>query len=88
MTGQVIFKKTIESIKEIKMEKTKIRIGENGTTSVVFDGDVGIVCDDGCVYLVCQDTTWVVDSTTSYHVTPQHDFFSHFTLLVTLVKLG
>jgi hypothetical protein len=38
---------------------------ENGTAAVVSDGDVAIVCDDGCVNLACQDTTWVADSAAS-----------------------
>ncbi|KAJ7005746.1 hypothetical protein NC653_005156 [Populus alba x Populus x berolinensis] len=53
---------------------------ENGTTAVVFDGDVAIIYDDGCVNLACQDTTWIADSVASYHVTPRRDFYTSYTV--------
>ena len=70
MTSLSIFKKIVESIKEIKKGKDEDKNKENGTAVVVFDGDVAIVCNDGCVNLTCQDTTWVTDSAVFYHVTP------------------
>jgi hypothetical protein len=79
VTSLGIFKKTVESLKEIKRAKTKIKIERIVQTAVVFGGDVAIVCDDGCVNLVCQDSTWVADSTTFYHVIPQCDFFIFYT---------
>jgi hypothetical protein len=62
--------KDCRKYKRDKKGKDKDTNGENGTTAVVFDG---------CVNLVCQDTTWVADSTTFYHVTPQRDFFIFYT---------
>jgi hypothetical protein len=70
VTSLGICKKITESIKEIKKGRDEDKNEENGTAAVVFDGDVAIVCDDSCVNLACQDTTWVADSATSYHITP------------------
>ena len=38
-----------------------------------------IVCDDALVNLACQDSTWVVDTTSSFHITAHRDFFSSYT---------
>ena len=38
-----------------------------------------IVCDDACVNLACQDSTWVVNTTSSFHITTHRDFFSSYT---------
>ena len=38
-----------------------------------------IVCDDACVNLACQDSTWVVDTTASFHIIARRDFFSSYT---------
>ena len=77
MTSLGILKK-IRKYKRDKKGKDEDKNEENGTTVVVFDGDVAIVCDDGCVNLACQDTTWVANSTTSYHVTPRRDFYTSY----------
>ena len=47
--------------------------------AVASDGDTTIVCDDACVNLACQDSTWVVDTTTLFHITARRDFFSSYT---------
>jgi hypothetical protein len=39
---------------------------------------VFIVCDEGFVNLTCHDSTWVVDSTTSFYVTSRRDLFSFY----------
>ena len=44
--------------------------------AVASDGDTIIVCDDACVNLACKDFTWVVDTTTLFHITARKDFFS------------
>nr|CAN77981.1 hypothetical protein VITISV_043416 [Vitis vinifera] len=46
---------------------------------VASDGDTTIVCDDACVNLACQDSTWVVDTAMSFHITTHKDFFSSYT---------
>ena len=38
-----------------------------------------IVCDDACVNLACQDSTWVVDTTVSFHIIAHKDFFFSYT---------
>ena len=38
-----------------------------------------IVCDDACVNLACQDSTWVVDTTASFHIIAHKDFFFSYT---------
>ena len=38
-----------------------------------------IVCDDACVNLACQDSTWVVYTTTSFHIIAHRDLFSSYT---------
>jgi hypothetical protein len=40
--------------KKDKKSKDRNKNEENGTTTVVFDGDVVIVCDDGYINLACQ----------------------------------
>ena len=47
--------------------------------TVAFDGDAIIICDDTCVNLACQDSNWVVDTATSFHITAHRDFFSSYT---------
>ena len=70
--------KDCKKYKRDKKGKDEDKNEENGTAAVVFDGDVGIVCDDGCVNLACQDTTWVADSTASYHVIPRRYFYTSY----------
>ena len=38
-----------------------------------------IVSDDACVNLACQDSTWVVDTTTLFHIIACRDLFSSYT---------
>ena len=38
-----------------------------------------IVSDDACVNLACQDSTWVVDTAASFHITVCRDFFFSYT---------
>ena len=71
--------KDCRKYKRDKKGKDEDKNEENGTAAVVFDGDVAIVCDDGCVNLACQDTTWIADSAASYHVTPRRDFYTSYT---------
>jgi len=71
--------KDCRKYKRDKNGKDEDKNEENGTTTVVFDGDVAIVCDDDCVNLTRQDTTWVADSAASYHVTSRRDFYTSYT---------
>ena len=47
-------------------------------TAVAFDDKIMIACDDECINLICQESSWIIDSATSYHVTSQRDFFSSY----------
>ena len=49
---------------------------EKETTALASDVDLSILCDDGYVNLTCQDSTWIVDSGASFHITSNKDFFS------------
>jgi hypothetical protein len=39
-----------------------------------------IICDDDSLNLLCHDSTMIIDSGASYHVTPRRDFFSSYTI--------
>ena len=50
----------------------------NDPTTATCDGDIVIACDDACVSLACQQTDWIIDSGTSYHITPYREMFSTY----------
>ncbi|KAL6318079.1 hypothetical protein AAG906_035224 [Vitis piasezkii] len=52
---------------------------DKAIAAIAYDGDTIIVCDDACVNLACQDSTWVVDTATSFHITAHRNFFSSYT---------
>ncbi|CAJ2658330.1 unnamed protein product [Trifolium pratense] len=56
---------------------------DKDTSAVSHDSttDVYIICDDDdSINLVSHDSTWIIDSGASYHVTPRRDFFSSYTI--------
>ncbi|CAJ2642124.1 unnamed protein product [Trifolium pratense] len=56
---------------------------DKDTSAVAHDSttDVYIICDDDdSINLVSHDSTWIIDSGASYHVTPRRDFFSSYTI--------
>ncbi|CAJ2652104.1 unnamed protein product [Trifolium pratense] len=56
---------------------------DKDTSAVAHDSatDVYIICDDDdSINLVSHDSTWIIDSGASYHVTPRSDFFSSYTI--------
>ena len=59
-------------------EKDEESWEEKDTTTVAFDGDVVFSFDEAYANLTCDESTWVVD-TTSFHITPHRDFFSSCT---------
>ena len=63
-----------EENREKNGEKT-----EQKTTAVVSNGDLMVMYEDGCVNFTSQETSWVVDSGASFHVTSRVDFFSSYT---------
>ena len=65
--------------REKSRERDEDKKNEKDIFAVALDGDVVIVCNNNCQSLECQDTTWIIDSTASYHVSPQHEFFITYT---------
>ena len=63
-----------QDVKEGKKEENN----ENNVLVVVQD-DLLFACDKDVINLVSQDTSWVVDSGVTSHVTPRKDFFSSYT---------
>ncbi|KAL6320961.1 hypothetical protein AAG906_010770 [Vitis piasezkii] len=47
---------------------------EKNIAAIASDGDTIIVCDDACVNLACQDSTWVVDIAALFHITTHGSF--------------
>ena len=46
------------------------------TNTIVVEGDIMIVTNDGCVSLTTQDSNWVIDSGVSFHITSHSNFFT------------
>ena len=62
-----------------KREQNEMKKNEKETNTVAAEGNITIVCDEGCVSLVAQDSNWVIDSGASFHVTSHGDFFRSYT---------
>ena len=58
-----------------KREQNEMKKNEKETNTVAAEGNITIVCDEGCVSLIAQDSNWVIDSGASFHVTSHDDFF-------------
>ena len=53
---------------------------ENGNRVATTTGnDLVIVYDENLINVVCDDSSWVVDSGVSFHVTSKKDFFLSYT---------
>jgi hypothetical protein len=59
--------------------KDEKRQDEKNTAAVASDGDVVFAFDEAYVNLACNESMWVVDTATSFHITPHRDFFSSYT---------
>ena len=70
----------IRECRKLKAERSKNQEAETRTndTATVTE-EVVIVREFDYVNLACQDSTWVIDSGASYHVTSRRDFFSAYT---------
>lgn len=51
----------------------------NNTIASAFTGDLVIVCDENLINVVCHETSWIVDSGASHHVTSRKEFFTSYT---------
>ena len=63
---------------DLEKEQNDVKKENKETTAIAAEGDIMIVTDDGCVSLVTQDSTWVIDSGASFHVTSHSDFFTSY----------
>ena len=61
-----------------KNEQNDVKKENKETNEIVAEGDIMIVIDDGCVSLATQDSNWVIDSGSSFHVTSHSDFFTSY----------
>ena len=62
----------------LKNEQNEVKKENKGTNTIVAEGDIMIVTNDGCVSLATQDSNWVIDSSASFHVTSHCDFFTSY----------
>jgi DNA mismatch repair ATPase MutL len=65
--------------KEQLKEKGEEQKEEKDTAAVVLDGDVVLAFDEAYAYITCDESTWVIDTAASFHITPHRDFFSSYT---------
>ena len=63
-----------QDLKEGKKEENN----ENNVVPV-FPDDLLFACDKDIINFVSQDTSWIVDSEATSHVTLRKDFFSYYT---------
>ena len=46
---------------------------------VIVSNELIIICYDNNMNITCEESSWIVDSGASYHVTPRREFFSSYT---------
>ncbi|GKV38830.1 hypothetical protein SLEP1_g46695 [Rubroshorea leprosula] len=51
---------------------------KENTTAIASDGKVYLLCENDNIDVAHHDSTWVVDTAASYHVTPNRDWFSSY----------
>ena len=61
-----------------KNEHNDVKKENKETNAIVAEGDIMIVTNDGCVNLATQDSSWVIDSGASFHVTSHNNFFTFY----------
>jgi hypothetical protein len=65
--------------KEQLKEKGKEQKEEKDTTAIALDNDVVLAFYEAYANITCNESTWVVDTAASFHITPHRDFFSSYT---------
>ena len=65
-------------MKQVLKEGKKEENNENIVVAIVQD-DLLFTCDKDVINFVSQDTSWIVDSRATSHVTSRKDFFSSYT---------
>ncbi|GKU93138.1 hypothetical protein SLEP1_g6763 [Rubroshorea leprosula] len=51
---------------------------KENTTAITSDDEVYLLCENDSIDVAHHDSTWVVDTAASYHVTPNKDWFSSY----------
>ncbi|GKV38176.1 hypothetical protein SLEP1_g46114 [Rubroshorea leprosula] len=51
---------------------------KENTAAITSDGEVYLLCENDNIDAAHHDSTWVVDTAASYHVTPNRDWFSSY----------
>ena len=67
------------------------KISEKRGTSAIVTSEVELllITEESELHLIINESTWVVDSGVSYHLTPDHKFFSSYKALDHgFVKIG
>ena len=73
-------KRFCKQLKQDLKEGKKEENNENNVVDVVKD-DLLLACNKEVINFVSQDTSWIVDSGATSHVTPRKDFFSCYTFV-------
>lgn len=71
-------------MQKFKREQSKKRgeeKEENDTIPVAFDVDIIIIYDDDFMNLTYYDCIWIADSSTSFDVISQYNFFTSYAVL-------
>jgi hypothetical protein len=66
---------------DLKRDQSRGRDGDDEkehTAAIAFDGEVFIICDEGFVNFTCHDSTLIVYSAVSFHVTSRCDLLSSY----------
>ena len=67
-------------MKNDNVDKQEKKNDENGNhVATTTANDLIIVYDENLINVACDDSTWVVDSGVSFHVTYRKNFFSSYT---------
>ncbi|GKV36538.1 hypothetical protein SLEP1_g44659 [Rubroshorea leprosula] len=51
---------------------------KENTTVITSDGELYLLCENDSIDVAHYDSTWVIDTIASYHVTPNRDWFSSY----------
>ena len=61
-----------------KNEHNEVKKENKEINTIVVEGDIMIMIDDGCVSLTTQDSNWVIDSSALSHVTSHSDVLTSY----------
>ena len=70
-------KKDKDAAKDVK---PRIFFEENGTFAIgTSEEEILFICEQASTHLACEESTWVIDSGPSFHITPSREFFLTYT---------